>query len=209
MPATAVLRTVVLVLVGVSGGSFGALAMIPPVQRHYLVFGLVLCAGGALLTWVGVTSRRVGRIAWLATVVLCVAGLFLSLFVVREDVCCAYGYHRGLGFPWGWLDSSATVDSAAEVKAIQADPSQLATQLDTMMLGLDAAFWWYAAVVLVVPASRALQGWPLRRSRTAPSARTDNGRTTSPSPSPTYAQARHRRVRRPGSRRWSVRARGG
>ncbi|MEQ7006863.1 hypothetical protein ABN028_11845 [Actinopolymorpha sp. B17G11] len=157
MPPTALLRTVVLVLVGVSGASFGALALIPPTPPHDLAFGLVLCAGGVLLTWVGLTSRRVGRIAWLATVVVALAGLFLSLLVVREDVCCMYAYHRGLGFPWGWLDSGATVATRAAVEELQANPGQLATQIDVAKMGLDTAFWWYAGVLLCIPASRMLQ----------------------------------------------------
>jgi hypothetical protein len=157
VPPAALLRTLLLVLVGVTGASFGAFALIPSTQRHHLAFSLALCTGGALLTWVGLTSRRVGQIAWLATVLLAVAGVLVSLLVVREDVCCMFAYHRGLGYPWGWLDSGATVATKAEVRRIQADPAQLDLRLDVAKLGLDTAFWWYAAVLVCVPVSRAFQ----------------------------------------------------
>ncbi|MEV5895917.1 hypothetical protein [Nonomuraea fuscirosea] len=132
-------------------------------QPHYVAFGAALCMGGALLLWVAVTARRVGRIGWLATTTLTLAGLFLSMLVVREDVCCMYGYHRGLGYPWAWLDSYATADSMAAIDAMRSDPAALEKSVDWLKVVLDGLFWWHAAVLVVVPVMRARRWFQRQR----------------------------------------------
>jgi hypothetical protein len=120
-------------------------------QSHYLAFGAALGAGGAVLVWAGFTGRRVGGLAWAVTAALGTAGLFLSLLVVRETVCCMFGYHRGMGYPWGWLDSAAAADTMERIDAIRADPGRLARTVDWPKVVVDGLFWWHLAVVAVVP----------------------------------------------------------
>ncbi|MEU8401935.1 hypothetical protein AB0C28_42705 [Nonomuraea sp. NPDC048892] len=140
-------------LFGTASILVGALALMGSgAQTHYIAFGTALCLGGALLVWVAITSRRIGRIGWLAITALTLAGLFLSMLVVREDVCCMFGYHRGLGYPWGWLDSYATADTMAAIDAMRSDPAALETSVDWLKVVLDGLFWWHVAVLVVVPA---------------------------------------------------------
>ncbi|GAA3791692.1 hypothetical protein GCM10022226_08380 [Sphaerisporangium flaviroseum] len=144
--------------------ALGALALLASGgQSHYLAFGAALCLGGALLVWAGVTARPIGRIGWLATGMLGLAGLFLSLLVSREDVCCMFGYHRGLGYPWGWLDSDATADSMAAIEAMKSSPEGLEQTVDWPKVVFDGLFWWHAALIVVVPITR------VRRAARGPS----------------------------------------
>ncbi|MFG1710719.1 hypothetical protein ACFLIM_46910 [Nonomuraea sp. M3C6] len=127
-------------------------------QSHYLAFSASLCAGGALLAWLGFTARRIGWSAWVAMGVLGTAALFLSLLVVREDVCCMFGYHRGLGYPWGWLDSDASADSMDVIEAYRSNPGELEKIVDWPKVVLDGLFWWHLAAVAVLPVTQALRG---------------------------------------------------
>ncbi|MCA2180059.1 hypothetical protein LDL08_28145 [Nonomuraea glycinis] len=143
-------------LFGAASVIVGAVALLGSgAQTHYVAFGAALCMGGALLVWVAVTARRVGRIGWLATTALTLAGLFLSMLVEREDVCCMYGYHRGLGYPWAWLDSYATADSMAAIAAMRSNPAKLEKSVDWLKVVLDGLFWWHVAVLVVVPVMQA------------------------------------------------------
>ncbi|MEV0166618.1 hypothetical protein [Nonomuraea fuscirosea] len=151
-------------LFGVASVLVGAAALLQSgAQPHYVAFGTALCLGGALLVWVAVTARRVGRISWLATTALTLAGLFLSMLVVREDVCCMYGYHRGLGYPWAWLDSYATADNMAAIDAIRSDPAALEKSVDWLKVVLDGLFWWHVALLVVVPAMQARRRFQRQR----------------------------------------------
>jgi hypothetical protein len=151
-------------LAGTASMLIGALALSASGgQSHYLAFSAALCTGGAVLTWVGFTGRRLDRIAWVVIALLAVAGLFLSLLVVREDVCCMFGYHRGLGYPWGWLDSSASADTMDVIDRYRADPGKLERTVDWPKVVFDGLFWWHAAVVAVLPATLVLR----RAKRTA------------------------------------------
>ncbi|WP_326634767.1 hypothetical protein OIE67_52975 [Nonomuraea fuscirosea] len=91
----------------------------------------------------------------MATTALTLAGLFLSMLVVCEDVCCMYGYHRGLGYPWAWLDSYTTTDNVAAIDAIRSDPAALEKSVDWSKVVLDGLFWWHVALLVVVPAMQA------------------------------------------------------
>ncbi|MFI7698692.1 hypothetical protein [Nonomuraea sp. NPDC049480] len=126
-------------------------------QSHYLAFGASLGAGGVILAWLGFTARRIGWIAWAATAALGTAGLFLSLLVVRETVCCMFGYHRGTGYPWGWLDSGASAETMEMIETLRADPGRLEKTVDWPKVLLDGLFWWHVAVVVVAPVARVLQ----------------------------------------------------
>lgn len=126
-------------------------------QSHYLVFGAVLVAGGAVLLWLGLSGGRPGVPAWSAVGVLAVAGLLAGLLVVREDVCCMFVYHRNLGYPWAWLDSHLEVETMAQVEAIAAAPGDLPRHLDLPKLIIDAIFWLNAAILAVVPAALLLR----------------------------------------------------
>ncbi|WP_152990767.1 hypothetical protein [Sphaerimonospora mesophila] len=120
-------------------------------QSHYVAFGLVVCVGGALLVLVAVAALRIGRMGWLVTIGLTLAGLFFSLLVAREDVCCMYGYHRGLGYPWGWLDSYIVAEDMAVIDAARSDPAVLEKKVDWLKVVLDGLFWLHVALLFVVP----------------------------------------------------------
>ncbi|MEV4417509.1 hypothetical protein [Catellatospora sp. NPDC049609] len=120
-------------------------------MSHWLVFGAVLAAGGAALLAAGLRGPVPGPLAWAAIAVLALAGLAASLLVVREDVCCMFAYHRGLGYPWGWLDSHAEAETMAAVEAIRADAGSLPKHLDPPKLVAAVLFWTAAAVLAVVP----------------------------------------------------------
>lgn len=151
------------ILAGVASAGIGIVAVAGSELSHYRVFGTVLVGGGAFLVWLGVAKRPVGRIAWLAVTACGAIGLFLSLLVVREDSCCMFGYHRGRGYPWGWLDSSAVAETREALEVTKA-AGQLSTTVDRLKVVLDGLFWWHAAVLVVVPAS---QMWHAAHDRLA------------------------------------------
>jgi hypothetical protein len=134
---------------------------------HFLVSGLVVCASGSLLLWLGLTARPVGRTGWLATGTLAVIGLSLSLLVVRESVCCMFAYHRGLGYPWIWFSNHGQADTLEAIEAMKANPARLDGSVAPFYMVLDQLFWWYTAVLLVVPLTL---GWRARRRTIAPEA---------------------------------------
>lgn len=153
-------RAASLVALGLAAATIGALALVAsPRQSHYVVFGLVLCAAGVLLLWTGVTARTVAGAAWFAVVLCTAVGVLCGLLVTRETVCCMFGYHRALGYPWGWLDSHATAETRDQIEAIRAAPGALDNELDVVRLGLDAVFWWHVSVLCVVPAGLIHQAW--------------------------------------------------
>jgi hypothetical protein len=127
-------------------------------QSHYLAFSASLGAGGAMLAWLGLTARPMGWIAWTATAALGAAGLFLSLLVVHESVDCMFCYHRGMGYPWGWLDSGGSAETMEMIDAMRADPGALDKTIDWPKVVLDGLFWWHVAVVAVVPVARFRSG---------------------------------------------------
>jgi hypothetical protein len=151
---------VTLTSLGTASALIGVLAL-QVNQSHYLAFGLVLCAGGAVLALLGIAARRFPRPSWWITSALGLAGLLLSLFVVREDICCMYGYHRGLGYPWGWLDMHTSADALAAIEAAKSDPRRLDTSIDILKVILDGLFWWHVALLAVVPLTQV--GHVLRR----------------------------------------------
>ncbi|TMR09945.1 hypothetical protein ETD86_41490 [Nonomuraea turkmeniaca] len=150
-------RTYVVGFLGTASMLLGALALSASGgQSHYLTFGASLCTGGVALAWLGFTGRRAGRAAWAVTLTLGAAGLFLSLLVVRETVCCMFGYHRGMGYPWGWLDSAASAETMEQIEALRADPGRLEKTVDWPKVVLDGLFWWHIAAAAVLPLSQAL-----------------------------------------------------
>lgn len=163
-------RRLVRILVGLASTGIGILALAGSGLPHYHVFGIVLVGSGTVLAWLGLAKRPVGRVAWSATLACGAIGLLLSLLVVREDHCCMFGYHRGRGYPWGWLDSGAVADTRGALEAKKA-AGQLHTTVDRLKVVMDGLFWWHAAVLLVVPASqvrRAVHGrFTARRSSTS------------------------------------------
>ncbi|MEU8075489.1 hypothetical protein AB0B31_08555 [Catellatospora citrea] len=153
------LRMVVFLCAGVASAAIGLLALVTSVGvAYYTVFGMVLGCAGAVLAWLGLADLRPGPIVWAAVAVLAVIGLLASLLVVREDICCMFGYHRGLGYPWGWLDSGADAATLDEIEEIAAAPERLPLHLDPFKLLLDALFWTQAAVLAVIPAVLVLRG---------------------------------------------------
>ncbi len=153
------LRMVVFLCAGVASAAIGLLALVTNVGTgYYTVFGMVLGCAGAVLAWLGLAGLRPGPIVWAAVAVLAVAGLLAGLLVVREDVCCMFGYRRGLGYPWAWLDSWADAETLDEIEEIAAAPERLPLHLDPAKLILDALFWTQAAVLAVIPAVLVLRG---------------------------------------------------
>ncbi|WP_127934935.1 hypothetical protein [Nonomuraea polychroma] len=134
-------------------------------QSHYLAFGASTCAGGLVLAWLGFTGHRAGWVAWAVTAALGTAGLFLSLLVVRETVCCMFGYHRGMGYPWGWLDSGASAETMEQIEALRANPWRLEKTVDWPKVVLDGLFWWHIAVAATLPLSQTLSLLAEWRSR--------------------------------------------
>ncbi|MBV1856244.1 hypothetical protein [Catellatospora tritici] len=161
-------RNVLLVLAGVASLCMVALAMVSHgLDGYYTVFALVMALGGVLLLWFGVTGRPLGW-AWVAVVVLTLVGLALSLLEERTGICCMFGYHRGLGYPWPWLTSHAEADTLAAVEAIAASPQELAKHVDPHYLLVDTAFWAEAALLLVTPVALVLRRTGSRRSSQSP-----------------------------------------
>lgn len=150
----------------------GTLLLLSGPPGHQVAFAAALVAGGAALIWLGVGGRRIGRAGWAAVGVLTIAGFFASLLVVREDIACMFCYHRGRGYPWGWLDTDftnpdmATVDRAHQIMAT--DPGVARPTLDGFKVILDGVFWAYVALPLVIVTVQA--GRIPRRSRPAPRA---------------------------------------
>ncbi|GHJ47779.1 hypothetical protein Cs7R123_51210 [Catellatospora sp. TT07R-123] len=126
---------------------------------YYTVFALVLALGGVLLLWLGATGRALGW-AWAAVAVLTLVGLGASLLAERTGICCMFGYHRGLGYPWPWLTSHAEADTLVAIEAVAASPQDLAKQVDLLYLLADAAFWGEAALLLVTPLALLLRRAP-------------------------------------------------
>ncbi|MGP3913043.1 hypothetical protein [Nonomuraea sp. 10N515B] len=136
-------------------------------QSHYLAFSASMCTGGVVLAWLGFTGRRACWVAWAVTAALGAAGLFLSLLVVRETVCCMFGYHRGMGYPWGWLDIGGSAETMEQIEALRANPWRLEKTVDWPKVVLDGLFWWHVAVAATLPLSRALSllaGWRSKRA---------------------------------------------
>lgn len=146
------------VVAGVGGLMLGALMLLVSGGGvHYLVTAGVLVASGAALIWRGVAQSPPTRWGWLVAGALASAGLVLSLFVVREEVCCMFAYHRGLGYPWAWLDAGGTADTLAGVEELRANPGLLNWHLNWLKLIIDGLFWAYAALLLVALAPPALR----------------------------------------------------
>lgn len=174
------LRMVVFLCAGVASAAVGLLALVTHVGiGYYTVFGMVLGCAGAVLAWLGLADLRPGPIVWAGVAVLAAVGLLAGLLVVREDICCMFGYHRGLGYPWSWLDSAADAATLDEIEEIAAAPERLPLHLDPLKLLLDALFWTQAAILAVIPAVLVLRRaetdtrgdhevMPPTRRRTAP-----------------------------------------
>lgn len=156
-------------LVGLPGVLAGAMLLPGRPQSHYAAFAGALVAGGAALVWLGVSGERLGRVGWLACGALAVAGLFGSLLVVREEVACMFCYHRGQGYPWGWLDTGfanddmPTVQRAHQIMA--SNPGVASRTVDWMKVLVDGVFWGYVALPLVVVAAQVSR--MARRTRPA------------------------------------------
>ncbi|MDI1464679.1 hypothetical protein QEZ54_27280 [Catellatospora sp. KI3] len=138
-----------LLMVGVALLSHG-------LDGYYTVFALVLALGGVLLLWLGATGRPLGW-AWAAVGVLTLVGLGVSLVEERTGICCMFGYHRGLGYPWPWLTSHAEADTLAAIEAVAASPQDLSKHVQLRYLLVDAAFWAEAALLLVTPVALLLR----------------------------------------------------
>lgn len=81
-------------------------------------------------------------------------------------------YHRGQGYPWGWLDTGftdsdmPTVQRAHEILA--SHPEVASRTVDWMKVLVDGVFWGYIALPLAVVAAQlppmARRRWPAIRS---------------------------------------------
>jgi hypothetical protein len=145
-------------LVGLPSVIAGIMLLLGGPQSHYAAFAGALVAGGSALVWLGVSGRRIGRAGWLACGALAIAGLFGSLLVVREEVACMYCYHRGQGYPWGWLDSGfthsdmPTLQRAHQIMA--ANPEVASRAVDWMKVLVNGVFWGFVALPLAVAATQ-------------------------------------------------------
>ena len=163
------MRRSLYIIAAVPSMMMGTLLLLSRPPGHQVAFAAALVAGGAALLWLGVGGRRIGRAGWIAVGVLTIAGFFASLLVVREDIECMFCYHRGQGYPWGWLDTEFTNPDIPSLhrahQIMAADPGVAVPTLDGLKMILDGVFWAYVALPLVVvstPVCRAL-----RRSRRA------------------------------------------
>lgn len=150
---------------GLFGVLAGGLAFVDRAGMvHYLVSGVVLCLGGTLLLWSAGTGRTIGPASAAATVPVCLIGLALSLLVVRETVCCMFGYSRGRGFPWNMLHWHGSADTLEEIQRLRSDPRLLDFSVDPFRIVMDSVFWWYAAVLAVLPGQATLRVCRRRRA---------------------------------------------
>ena len=127
-------------------------------QQHYAAFAAATVTGGLTLVWLAVGRRRPGRAALVGWGLLTLAGMLGSLLIWREQVGCMFCYHRGQGYPWGWLDvgfdhpDMPTLRRAHEI--MKADPDLADWSFDRPKALLDAVFWGYVALPVVVLAAR-------------------------------------------------------
>lgn len=167
--------------VGAFSVLIGALALLASGgMGHYLAFGAVLCAGGTLLGWSALAGRPVWIAGLAASIPLGVAGLLLSLLISREEVCCMFGYHRGLGYPWNWVTRYGTADTLAGIEELRRGRGGLATSINPAKAALDGLFWWHLGLLVVFSARWAFRA--VRPGRVRP------GRTRSWAPGPERAQ---------------------
>ncbi|MFD0592622.1 hypothetical protein ACFQZ4_08685 [Catellatospora coxensis] len=151
------LRMAVFLCAGVASAAVGLLALVTRGYRllHGLRDGARVRRRGAGLARAGRSASRpdhLGRGGGAGG-----AGLLAGLLVVREDICCMFGYRRGLGYPWSWLDSGADASTLDEIEEIAAAPERLRLHLDPIKLLLDALFWTQAAILAVIPAVLVLR----------------------------------------------------
>lgn len=151
-------------LVGVPSVIAGTVLLLGRPQSQYVAFAGALVAGGSALAWLGVSGRRLGRAGWLVCGALAVAGLFGSLLVVREEIACMYCYHRGQGYPWGWLDTGfahpdmPTLQRAHQIMAT--NPEVMSRAVDWMKVLVDGVFWGYVALPLAAVATHVSRTLP-------------------------------------------------
>ncbi|BCJ74725.1 hypothetical protein CS0771_42690 [Catellatospora sp. IY07-71] len=139
-------------VVGALGALTGLFALvISGGMSHWLVFGAVLVASGMLLLWTGLRGPLPGPLAWAAIVVLTVAGMALSLLVVREQVCCMFVYHHDLGYPWSWLLGYGEAETMTAVEELRARAGDLPRHVHRGRFLAGTAFWAGAALLLVLP----------------------------------------------------------
>ncbi|GGM08261.1 hypothetical protein ACFFX1_02100 [Dactylosporangium sucinum] len=152
------MRLAVHALVGMPMVVFGALLQLGQSVPHLRAFGAALIVAGSILAWFGVSGKGVGAIGWSAVGGLAAAGLAASLFFVREDIGCMFCYHRGQGYPWGFVhtgfthDDMPTVERAHELMAER--PGIASRSFDAFGAALDAVFWASVALPLVTVVAR-------------------------------------------------------
>jgi hypothetical protein len=129
-----------------------------PDRRTFVLAGAVLAAGGAALVFLHRTGVRPTAAGVLAPVLVGAAGAVAGLIRVTTDVCCAFAYLTGRGYPFEWLRRGGTADTLATARA---ETLTKAWNVHWQPLIADVAFWGFAGVLLAVAAAlvrRAARG---------------------------------------------------
>lgn len=119
-----------------------------------LVLGALAMAVAGM--WPGLLT---GSIVWLAVTVMTIGGVGLGIvFAQRSDICCMFTVSRRYGYPYPWIDQSASYETLTGNAPPATFDSDAVWSLDWPRFIFSVGFWLCIAVasVVLVRASVAL-----------------------------------------------------
>lgn len=142
----------------------------PPHPDDHFVIWPVLVLGALAMAAAGMWPNLLkGSIVWLAVAVLTIGGMGLgAVFAQRSDICCMFTVSRRHGYPYPWIDQSASYETLTGNAPPATFDSDAVWSLDWPRFVLSVGFWVCSAVasVVLVRASVALSRVKARTAHT-------------------------------------------
>lgn len=149
------LRGIVAVL-SVAGGLYALVVWWPytPDMAYHPAFGTAAVLGGVALLATTRPGWRVGWRGWAWVAFVAVAGTAFGLVISADGFCCTHLYSVHRGYPFRWLHDATELPSVMSTQQARTvmlgRPDAVTRTVDWAVAAVDALFWAYLGLVLVV-----------------------------------------------------------